>query len=82
MPFCNYDESNLDWILETLKTILNRTENGFQEMLDEYMQKYFNTLFADITYLPDSETIVLQLSTSIQSDTDKHAYKNGALVIF
>lgn len=82
MPFCNYDETNLDWILETLKTILDRTENGFQEALDKYMQKYFNTLFADITYLPDSETIVLQLSSSIQSDTDKHAYKNGALMIF
>ena len=82
MTFCNYDETNLDWILNTLKTILDRTENGFQETLDEYMRKYFNTLFADITYLPDSETIVLQLSTSIQSDTDKHAYKNGALVIF
>ena len=75
MAFCNYDESNLDWILNTLKTILDRTENGFQESLDEYMQKYFNTLFADITYLPASETIVLQLSSSIQSDTDKHAYK-------
>lgn len=82
MAFCNYDETNLDWILATLETILDRTENGFQEALDEYMQKYFNTLFADITYLPDSETIVLQLSTSIQSDTDKHSYKNGALVIF
>lgn len=82
MAFCNYDETNLDWILDKLKTILDRTENGFQEALDEYMQKYFNTLFADITYLPVSETIVLQLSTSIQSDTDKHAYKNGALVIF
>lgn len=82
MAFCNYDETNLDWILDTLSTILDRTENGFQEALDEYMQKYFNSLFANITYLPDSETIVLQLSTSIQSDTDKHAYKNGALVIF
>ena len=82
MAFCNYDETNLDWILETLKTILDRTENGFQDALDEYMQKYFNSLFADITYEPDTETIVLQLSTSIQSDTDKHAYKNGALVIF
>ena len=82
MAFCNYDESNLDWILNTLKTILDRTENGFQEALDKYMQKYFNSLFADITYKPDTETIVLQLSTSIQSDTDKHAYKNGALVIF
>lgn len=82
MAFCNYDETNLDWILNTLKTILDRTENGFQEALDKYMQKYFNSLFADITYKPDTETIVLQLSTSIQSDTDKHAYKNGALVIF
>lgn len=82
MAFCNYDETNLDWILETLSTILDRTENGFQEALDEYMQKYFNTLFEDITYEPDTETIVLQLSSSIQSDTDKHAYKNGALMIF
>lgn len=81
MGFCNYDETNLDWILETLSTILDRTENGFQEALDEYMQKYFNTLFADITYEPDTETIILQLSTSIQGD-DKHAYRNGALVIF
>ena len=81
MAFCNYDESNLDWILNTLKTILDRTEDGFQEALDEYMQKYFNSLFADITYIPDTETIVLQLSSSIQPD-DKHAYKNGALVIF
>lgn len=81
MAFCNYDETNLDWILEKLSTILDRTENGFQEALDEYMQKYFNTLFADITYEPDTETIVLQLSSSIQSD-DKHTYKNGALVIF
>lgn len=82
MPFCNYDETNLDWILETLKTILDRTENDFQGVLEEYMQKYFNNLFADITYEPDTETIVLQLSSSIQSDTDKHAYKNGALMIF
>lgn len=81
MAFCNYSESNLDWILEKLKTIHDRTENGFQEALDEYMQKYFNTLFADITYIPDTETIVLQLSSNIQQD-DKHAYKNGALVIF
>ena len=81
MAFCNYEETNLDWILETLKTILDRTENGFQEALDEYMRKYFNSLFADITYLPETETIVLQLSSNIQSD-DKHAYKNGALVIF
>lgn len=81
MAFCNYDESNLDWILDTLKTILNRTENDFQELLDEYMQKYFNSLFSDITYMPDTETIVLQLSSNIQSD-DKHAYKNGALIIF
>lgn len=63
MAFCNYDETNLDWILETLKTILDRTENGFQEVLDEYMRKYFNSLFADITYLPETETIVLQLSS-------------------
>lgn len=81
MAFCNYDETNLDWILDTLKTILDRTENDFQELLDEYMQKYFNSLFSDITYIPETETIVLQLSSSIQSD-DKHAYKNGALVIF
>ena len=81
MAFCNYDETNLDWILDTLKTILDRTENDFQGVLEEYMQKYFNNLFADITYEPDTETIVLQLSTSIQGD-DKHAYRNGALVIF
>lgn len=81
MAFCNYGETNLDWILDTLKTLLDRTENDFQELLDEYMQKYFNSLFSDITYIPESETIVLQLSASIQSD-DKHAYKNGALVIF
>lgn len=81
MAFCNYDESNLDWILDTLKTLLDRTENDFQELLDEYMQKYFNSLFSDITYIPETETIVLQLSSSIQSD-DNHAYKNGALVIF
>lgn len=81
MAFCNYDETNLDWILETLKTILDRTENGFQDALDEYMQKYFNSLFADITYIPETETIVLQLSSNIQGD-DKHAYRNGALVIF
>lgn len=81
MAFCNYDESNLDWILDTLKTLLDRTENDFQELLDEYMQKYFNSLFSDIAYIPETETIVLQLSSSIQSD-DKHAYKNGALVIF
>lgn len=81
MAFCNYDETNLDWILDTLKTILDRTENDFQELLGEYMQKYFNSLFSDITYIPDTETIVLQLSSSIQSD-DKHTYKNGALVIF
>lgn len=81
MAFCNYDESNLDWILDTLKTILDRTENDFQGLLDEYMRKYFNSLFSDITYIAETETIVLQLSNSIQSD-DKHAYKNGALVIF
>ena len=81
MAFCNYDETNLDWILDTLKTLLDRTENDFQELLDEYMQKYFNSLFSDITYIPETETIVLQLSSSIQSD-DKHEYKNGALVIF
>lgn len=81
MAFCNYDETNLDWILDTLKTLLGRTENDFQELLDEYMRKYFNSLFSDITYISETETIVLQLSSSIQSD-DKHAYKNGALVIF
>lgn len=81
MSFCNYDETNLDWILETLKTILDRTENGFQDALDEYMQKYFNSLFADITYLPETETIVLQLSSNVPGD-DRHAYRNGALVIF
>lgn len=76
----NYSQENIGWIINFIKEFKESQENDFEKALDEYMKKYFNTVFADITYIEDTETIVLQVATETSQD-GVHSYKNSALII-
>ena len=46
----NYQEANVDWIINLVKELYAKTENEFQGMLKEYMQKFFEGVSAEILY--------------------------------
>lgn len=76
---CNYHNPDIGWIINFIRQFREEQEDDFQKALDAYMQKYFNAVFADITYRADTETIVLAMSTVAEGDT--HSYKDGSLLI-
>lgn len=77
----NYHQSEIGWILEFIKNFKESQENDFQKALEEYMTKYFNSVFSEITYDAATETIILQMETEQSGEDGVHSYKNSALVI-
>lgn len=58
---CNYGRENIGWILNYIKDFKDSQENDFKIALENYMNKYFDSVFSDISYISESETIVLKI---------------------
>ena len=77
----NYHQPEIGRILEFIKNFKESQENDFQKALEEYMKKYFNSVFSEITYDSETETIILQMATEQAGEDGVHSYRNSALVI-
>lgn len=68
----NYQEANVDWILSAIKELYDKTQNEFTGLLDDYMQKYFNSFFADAVYSEENESITLTKGDSPAESSGKN----------
>lgn len=76
----NYSQENIGWMINFIKEFRESQENDFKIALQDYMQKYFNSVFSEIMYVPETESIRLQMASEAQGD-GVHSYKDSALII-
>lgn len=55
MPYTNFQNLNLDWMLKQVKDIPDTVQDA--------VDKAYNNAFAYASYSPDTETLILKIST-------------------
>ena len=63
-PYTNMSDTNLDWLISTVKKIENCLNGNFDKVLKNIILEKFNTLFADVAYVEDTKTLKLYLNVS------------------
>lgn len=57
-PYSNYQDFNLDWVLQILKKMEDGMNTQFQEAIEKWIDDNYNALFFNATYDPVTETII------------------------
>ena len=61
-PYTNMSDTNLDWLISTVKRLENCLTGKFDEAIKAILLEHFNSLFADIAYNEDTKTLKLYLN--------------------
>lgn len=61
LPYSNFHQLNLDWILSEVKRVNNWIDNTASEDIQNIINQKFNELMLDATYVEETETLVLAL---------------------
>lgn len=63
LPYSNFHQLNLDWILSQIKRMTDWIDNTASEDIQNIINQKFNELMLDAAYDEDTETITLALKT-------------------
>lgn len=63
LPYSNFHQLNLDWILSQIKRMTDWIDNTASEDIQNIINQKFNDLMLDAAYDEDTETITLALKT-------------------
>lgn len=66
-PYANFQEFNLDWILQVLKRMEGALDDSFQSYITEWVEENYNHLFFNAAYDPASDTLTMALAESLAS---------------
>lgn len=66
-PYANFQQFNLDWILQVLKRMEGALDDSFQSYITEWVKENYNKLFFDAAYDPASDTLTMALAESLAS---------------
>lgn len=66
-PYANFQQFNLDWILQVLKRMEGALDDSFQTYITEWVKENYNKLFFDAAYDPASDTLTMALAESLAS---------------
>ena len=69
-PYANFQQFNLDWILQVLKR-MEALDDSFQSYITDRVVQNYNKLFFDAAYDPASETLTMALAESLASKAGK-----------
>ena len=58
LPYTNYQDLNIGWVLSVLKKMETAMDTQFQDAINKWIDENYNSLFFDATYDPVTETII------------------------
>lgn len=64
-PYANFQQYNLDWILQVLKRMEGALDDSFQSYITDWVAQNYNKLFFDAAYDPASDTLTMALAESL-----------------
>ena len=72
-PYTNMSDTNLDWLISTVKKFENYLTGKFDDELKNIIYEKFNTLFANTAYDENNRRLILTLETIEVADAE-HIY--------
>lgn len=66
-PYSNFQEFNLDWVLQVLKKMDDALDDSFQSYITDWVAQNYNQLFFNAAYDPASDTLTMALAESLAS---------------
>lgn len=66
-PYANFQQFNLDWILQVLKRMEGALDDSFQSYITDWVAQNYNKLFFDAAYDPTNDTLTMALAESLAS---------------
>ena len=57
LPYTNYQDLNIGWVLNVLKKMENAMDTQFQDAINKWIDENYNSLFFNAVYDPETETI-------------------------
>lgn len=66
-PYTNFQDFNLDWVLQVLKKMDAAIDDSFQSYITEWVAQNYNKLFFDAAYDGNSDTLTMALADTLAS---------------
>lgn len=56
-PYTNFHDQNMDFLLKLAVELKKAIDNGFADIVNQWIDENYNTLFFNASYDPKTETI-------------------------
>lgn len=56
-PYTNFHDQNMDFLLKLAVELKKAIDNGFADIVNQWIDENYNTLFFNASYDPETETI-------------------------
>lgn len=56
-PYTNFHDQNMDFLLKLALELQKSIDNGFADIVNQWIDENYNTLFFNASYNPETETI-------------------------
>ena len=80
-PFTNMSDTNLNWLISTVKALEKKVNDLLQGAIEKAIDEYFNKVMIDAIYDADTETIILSKEVAVEDGIHIYTADNNRMII-